>query len=68
MSGDVLPRILIVDDEPEITAILSDLFYGKYDCTTAGSAEEALGRLAGTNYAFELCESRWKSLLQLQNR
>ena len=50
MSGDVLPSILIVDDEPEITAILSDLFYGKYDCTTAGSAEEALERLAGTNY------------------
>jgi response regulator RpfG family c-di-GMP phosphodiesterase len=50
MSGDVQPRILIVDDEPEITAILSDLFYGKYDCTTAGSAEEALARLAGTNY------------------
>src|SRR6185503_13645924 len=50
MSGDVLPHILIVDDEPEITAILADLFYGKYDCTTAGSAEEALGRLAGTNY------------------
>ena len=50
MSGDVLPRILIVDDEPEITAILSDLFDGKYDCTTAGSAEEALGRLAGTSY------------------
>jgi len=50
MSGDVLPSILIVDDEPEITAILSDLFYGKYDCTTAGSAEEALGRLAETNF------------------
>jgi len=50
MSGDVLPHILIVDDEPEITAILSDLFYGKYDCTTAGSAEEALGRLAETNF------------------
>jgi len=50
MSGDVLPRILIVDDEPEITAILSDLFDRKYDCTTAGSAEEALGRLAGTSY------------------
>jgi putative nucleotidyltransferase with HDIG domain len=50
MSGDVQPRILIVDDEPEITAILSDLFYGKYDCTTAGSAEDALTRLAGTSY------------------
>ena len=50
MSGDAQPRILIVDDEPEITAILSDLFYGKYDCTTAGSAEDALRRLAATSY------------------
>src|SRR5258705_12434602 len=50
MSGDAQPRILIVDDEPEITAILSDLFYGKYDCTTAGSAEEALDRLAKSQF------------------
>ena len=50
MSDRVRERILIVDDEPEITAILSDLFAGKYDCTTAGSAEEALGRLAGNEY------------------
>src|SRR6266480_5654875 len=39
-------RILIVDDEPEITAILSDLFSDQHDCTTAGSAEEALEHLA----------------------
>lgn len=50
MSDRVRERILIVDDEPEITAILSDLFVGKYDCTTAGSAEEALGILAGNEY------------------
>ena len=50
MPAHVQARILIVDDEPEITSILSDLFYGKYNCTTAGSAEEALERLAGTNY------------------
>ena len=50
MSGDPLPSILIVDDEPEIRAILSDLFYGKYDCTTAASAEEALELLAEANY------------------
>jgi response regulator RpfG family c-di-GMP phosphodiesterase len=47
MSGDVRSRILIVDDEAEITAILSDLFEGQYDCSTAGSAEEALTLLAG---------------------
>jgi response regulator RpfG family c-di-GMP phosphodiesterase len=50
MSGDVRSRILIVDDETEITAILSDLFEGKYECTTAGAAEEALGLLAGNDY------------------
>jgi len=43
-------RILIVDDEPEITAILSDLFDGHYECTTAGSAEEALEWLAKRDY------------------
>lgn len=50
MSGDVRSRILIVDDEAEITAIVSDLFEGQYDCTTAGSAEEALGLLAGREF------------------
>jgi putative two-component system response regulator len=50
MSGDVRSRILIVDDETEITAILSDLFEGKYECTTAAAAEEALGLLAGNDY------------------
>jgi putative nucleotidyltransferase with HDIG domain len=50
MSGEVRARILIVDDEPGITSILSDLFFGKYDCTTAGSAEVALEQLAGAQY------------------
>jgi putative nucleotidyltransferase with HDIG domain len=43
-------RILIVDDEPEITAILSDLFDSEYECTTAGSAEEALDQLAQKDF------------------
>lgn len=50
MSGDVRSRILVVDDEPEITSILSDLFAGQHDCTTAGSAEDALGLLAANEY------------------
>lgn len=48
--SEVRSRILIVDDEPEITAILSDLFFGMHDCTTAGSAEAALDQLAGGTY------------------
>ncbi len=50
MSIAVAPSILIVDDESEITAILSDLFSGAYDCHTAGSAEEALERVAESNF------------------
>jgi cyclic di-GMP phosphodiesterase len=43
-------RMLIVDDEPEITSILSDLFSDQHDCTTAGSAEEALEKFAGRDF------------------
>ena len=50
MSREVRSRILIVDDEAEITAILADLFEDKYDCTTAGSAEAALRLLAAKDY------------------
>jgi response regulator RpfG family c-di-GMP phosphodiesterase len=39
------PRILIVDDEVEITEILADLLSEEYKCARAGSAEEALARL-----------------------
>ena len=36
------PRILIVDDEREITEILADLLSDEYECLKAGSAEDAL--------------------------
>jgi putative nucleotidyltransferase with HDIG domain len=45
MPTIVSPRILIVDDEVEITEILADLLSEDYDCIRAGSAEEALTRL-----------------------
>ena len=38
----MLPRILIVDDEREITEILADLLSEDYECLKAGSAEQAL--------------------------
>lgn len=43
-------RILFVDDESEITGILTDLFEGQYDCATAGSAEDALDRLRQSDF------------------
>jgi putative two-component system response regulator len=45
MPTNVPPRILIVDDELEITEILADLLSEEYDCLKAGSAEQALASL-----------------------
>jgi len=42
MPTNALPRILIVDDELEITEILADLLSEEYQCLKAGSAEQAL--------------------------
>src|SRR6267142_5230744 len=46
----VLPRILIVDDESDITAILSDLLSTQYECSMAGTAEQALVRLQESEF------------------
>jgi putative nucleotidyltransferase with HDIG domain len=50
MSGDLKPRILIVDDEQEITEILCDLLGVNHDCQKVSSAEEALARLAVSDF------------------
>src|ERR1700694_1485974 len=39
------PRLLIVDDEPEVRGVLHDLLSGTYECVEASSAEEALAQL-----------------------
>ena len=44
------PRILIVDDEVEITEILADLLSEDYDCIRAGSAEQALALLQDNQF------------------
>jgi putative nucleotidyltransferase with HDIG domain len=43
-------RVLIADDEPEIRAVLADLLGRRYECTTVGSAEEALAYLRERDY------------------
>jgi putative nucleotidyltransferase with HDIG domain len=50
MIESMKSRILIVDDEPEITAILFDLFADDHDCTVSGSAEDALEHLANGDF------------------
>ena len=50
MLNKVSPRILIVDDEREITEILADLLSEQYNCQTAGSAEQALAGLRESEF------------------
>jgi len=50
MLNNVSPRILIVDDELEITEILADLLSEEFDCQKAGSAEQALARLQESEF------------------
>jgi cyclic di-GMP phosphodiesterase len=50
MSADNRSRILVVDDEPDITEILSDLLSEHYDCTTANSAKAALELLSAEEF------------------
>src|SRR5215467_11098493 len=44
------PRVLIVDDEPEVRAVLRDLLDEGHDCGEAPSAEDALRLLHTTPY------------------
>lgn len=46
------PRLLIVDDEPEVRGVLHDLLSGTYQCDEASSAEEALAQLR--DHVFDL--------------
>src|SRR5258705_1762342 len=50
MPTNLSPRILIVDDELEITEILADLLSEQYDCVKADSAEQALTFLQEGNF------------------
>ena len=44
------PRVLIIDDEEQIRNLLIDVLGNSYQCSDAGSAEEALAALATTTF------------------
>jgi len=44
------PRLLIVDDEPEVRGVLRDLLSSAYECGEAASAEEALRQLRASEF------------------
>src|SRR4029079_11371102 len=44
------PRVLIIDDEEQIRNLLIDVLGNAYQCSDAGSAEEALAALAESTF------------------
>src|ERR1051325_6801094 len=50
MAETQKPRVLIIDDEEQIRHLLIDLLGPTYDCSDAGSAEEALAALAENTF------------------
>src|SRR5215207_10923962 len=44
------PTVLIIDDEEQIRHLLIDVLGSSYQCSDAGSAEEALAALANTTF------------------
>lgn len=49
-------KLLIIDDEVQIRRLLMDLFSGPYDCSEAGSAEEALNALSEQTFDLVLSD------------
>ena len=52
------PRVLIVDDEPDMLDFLERVFRGEYAVTRAGSANEALRELGQHKYALVITDQK----------
>jgi response regulator RpfG family c-di-GMP phosphodiesterase len=59
-------RILVVDDEPEIINVLSDLLSEHYECSSAGSAEEALALLREESFNLVISDITMTGMSGLQ--
>ena len=55
-TGEQKSRILIIDDEPAIVSLLTDLLHENYECSTANSAEEGLALLQGKEFDLVLSD------------
>ena len=50
------PKLLFIDDEPQVRRLLVDLFCGPYQCAEASSAEEALTALSEETFDLVLSD------------
>lgn len=65
-ASNGLARILVVDDEPEIINVFSDLLSEQYDCSSAGSAEEALALLGKQSFNLVISDITMTGMSGLQ--
>jgi CheY-like chemotaxis protein len=57
MVGRSLPRVLIVDDQPDMARALARLLLDSAEVATSGSGEDALARIAGgERFDLVLCD------------
>ena len=60
------PRILIIDDEPNIQKILSEALKATYDCQTASSAEQGLELLRREPFALVISDINMDGITGLE--
>jgi diguanylate cyclase (GGDEF)-like protein len=60
------PQILIIDDEPHIRKILSEVLTPNYKCCTAASAEEGLELLRANSFSLVISDINMKGLNGLE--
>ncbi len=63
---NVLPAILIIDDEEQIRQLLTDLLSAEYECVQACSAEEALAVLATRTFDLVLGDINMSGITGLE--
>lgn len=62
-----LPRVLVVDDEPEIRSLLAEFLTGcGYCCEGAGNGREALDRLAHEEFSVVLTDVRMPQMTGIE--
>ncbi len=65
-GGEGKARILIVDDEPVVRSVVHDILREDYECTEAGSAEEALALLRRSKFHLVLSDIKMGGMSGLE--
>ena len=60
------PRILIIDDEPHVREVLSEILSPEYECYEATSAEEGLQALRDNEVALVISDINMKGITGLE--